>query len=240
MKTLEGPQKGKRGDVVASRNHYGQHLRQAGRPKKRPTAARLKADEAMRIISDAWNDLAEEQRQRWHVAGPNVPSRKVLGKAGHLDGRGFFSKVNLPRARLGQKLLTEPPAEGDFGESPFVAFEVTNDSEGMALVLTLARDLAGEIFVRASPPCNAGKSRNWDYRVLGLLKAPVKGPNNITRLYVEKYDVPPVGKRIFIEARQQMNGWRGKPWKADAVVPPWKFGSERRKGRRSSRQTPGV
>ena len=61
------------------------------------------------------------------MAGPYVPSRKVLGKAGRLDGRGFFSKVNLPRVRLGQELLQS--AQPNFGQNPAVAFTITNVGE---------------------------------------------------------------------------------------------------------------
>jgi hypothetical protein len=59
MRTLDGPQTGARGDVVASRNHYGQHLRKRGRPGKRLTVARFQSDTAMRIVAEAWNHLAE-------------------------------------------------------------------------------------------------------------------------------------------------------------------------------------
>ena len=51
MKTFDGPQSGARGDVVASRNHYGQHLRTRGRPGKRFTVARFQSDTAMRIVA---------------------------------------------------------------------------------------------------------------------------------------------------------------------------------------------
>ena len=228
MKTLEGPQRGSQGDVVASANHYGQHLHKKGHPKKRGTRARLDADEAMRLVAEVWNSLTDAQMDRWALTGPQVPSRKVLGKAGRLDARGFFFKVNVPRARLGQKLLLEPPVQPDFGTIPFVGFDITNDGEGMSLELTLSRAIGEEIFVRASPPLNRGRRRNWDHRVLGTLKASAKGINGLTRLYVDKFDVPPVGKRIFIEVCQQLNGWRGKPWKASAVVPPWQARPRRR------------
>ncbi len=89
------------------------------------TVARVQADTAMRIVADAWNDLTDEQRDRWHVTGPYVSSRKVIGKAGHLHGRGFFFKVNLPRARLGQELLLKPPAQAGFSRNPAVAFTIT-------------------------------------------------------------------------------------------------------------------
>jgi hypothetical protein len=72
MKTLEGPQIGAHGEIVASRNHYGQHLRKKGHPKKLLTVARLQSDTAMRIVAEAWNSLTDEQRERWYMAGPYV------------------------------------------------------------------------------------------------------------------------------------------------------------------------
>jgi hypothetical protein len=229
MKKLESPQVGSLGDVVASTNHYGQHLHKKGQPKKRRTKARLDSDQAMRVVAEAWNNLTDEQYQRWAIAAPNVPSRKVLGKAGRLDPRGLFAKINLPRARLGQRVLIEPPPKPDFDSCPFLAFTIKTDDEGMWIELWLARVPAEDILLRASPPCNAGRRRNWDYRVLGLLKAPAKGPNNITRLYVDKFDLPPVGKRIFLQAQQQVDGWRGQPWQASAVVPQWKSRTPRKR-----------
>ncbi len=240
MKTLDGPQVGAHGEIVAGRNHYGQHLRKKGHPKKRLTVARVEADIAMRIVAKAWNSLTEEQAHRWALAGPYVPSRKVLGKAGHLDGRGFFFKVNLPRARLGQELLLEPPAQAGFGPNPAVAFTITNDKWDFAMELTLARAPTEEIMLWASPPCNPGKRRNWDYRVLGLLQTPVEGANNFRRLYVKRFGVPPVGKRVFVRVRQQTNGWRGEPWEASAVVPLREGGAECRSKRPDRGTNRGV
>jgi hypothetical protein len=227
MKTLDVPQSGKLGDKVASRNHYGPYLHKAGRPAKKRTVARLESDEAMRTVAEAWNRLTDEQRDRWYVTGPNVPSRKVLGKAGKLDGRGFFCKVNLPRARLGLELLLDPPARAEPGPNPAVAFTISNDQWDIALELTLARAPTQEVelVVWASPPCNAGKRRNWDYRLVGLLRAPVEGVNNIRKMYVKRFGVPPVGKRVFVRVQQQVDGWRSKPWEGSAVVQPREGGS---------------
>jgi hypothetical protein len=240
MRTLDGPQVGAHGEIVASRNHYGQHLRKKGHPKKRLTEARAQSDTAMRIVAEAWNNLTDEQRDRWYVAGPYVPSRKVFGKTGRLDGRGFFFKANLSRARFGQELVLEPLAQAAFGRNPAAAFTITNDKWDFAMELTLARAPTEEIMLWASPPCNAGKKRNWDYRVLGLLPRPVEGANNFRRLYVKRFGVPPAGKRVFVRVRQQTNGWRGDPWEASAVVPPREGGPESRSNRSGRGSNRGV
>jgi hypothetical protein len=136
--------------------------------------------------------------------------------------------------------LLEPPAQEAFGQNPAVAFTIINDKWDFAMELTLARAPTEEIMLWASPPCNAGKRRNWDYRVLGLLQTPVEGANNFRKLYVKRFGVPPVGKRVFIRVRQQMNGWRGESWEGSAVVPPREGGSGSQSDRRGRRANRGV
>ena len=104
----------------------------------------------------------------------------------------------------------------------------------------LAGVLAEDIKIYGSPPCNRGKQRNWDYRVLGSVAAGEKGSIDITQIYVMRFGKPPIGKRLFIRARQQMNGWQGKPWDASAVVPPRQGGSGSRKDRQGKGTTQGV
>jgi hypothetical protein len=173
----------------------------------------------MSAVSAGWEGLSDEQREAWEVAGAKVPSRRVLGKAGRLDGRGCFAKVNLPRARLGQELLKEPPARVVFDPNPVTGFTIVRGRKGTTLTLTLDRRPVQELLVYGSPPCNQGKRRCWDLRVLGLLAGAAKGPNEITELYAAKYGLPRAGKRVFIRVRQQMMGWRGDAWEGNAVVP---------------------
>jgi hypothetical protein len=85
--------------------------------------------------------------------------------------------------------------------------------------LLLAGTPTEEFVLWASPPCNAGKRRNWNYRVLGLLQTPVDGANNFRRLYVKRFGVLPVGKRVFVRVRQQTNGWRASRGKAARLSP---------------------
>jgi hypothetical protein len=47
----------------------------------------------------------------------------------------------------------------------------------------------------------------------------VSAIGDITKLYVDKYGVPPVGKRVFIHTRQQVNGLRDAAKQITAVVP---------------------
>ncbi len=220
MKKLDVPQVGSQGDEVASRNRYGPHWRKKGRPKRKPTPDRRQADWAMREVAAAWNEVTDEQWQLWAIAAASESSKKVLGKSSTLDPRACFSKVNIPRARLGMELLMEPPPRKAFGPNPVQAFAIVHRREGIALKLLLDRVPDAEILVRAAPPANPGRRRHWDYRVLDVLRNPVAGLNDFTELFVRKYGVPRVGRRVFIQTWQQRDGWRGTPWQASVVVPP--------------------
>ena len=122
MKKLDVPQVGSQGDVVASRNHYGPHWRKKGRPKRRLTPAKRHSEAGMRTAADVWENITDEQRQAWDVAGARTPSRKVLGKAGHLSGHELCSKINNSRAAIGLEPLEWPPVPVEFGPSQVVGF----------------------------------------------------------------------------------------------------------------------
>ena len=68
-------------------------------------------------------------------------------------------------------------------------------------------------------PCSRGISVPRRFTILGPLPAPSAGVSDITDLYVEKYDAPPVGSRIFIRTLQIINGWQDLPKQTTATVP---------------------
>ena len=65
MKTPKGPQRGKRGKVVASRNHFGSYERAHTSPKKDRTPSQQRTTAGFGVISRAWSELTEAQRQAW-------------------------------------------------------------------------------------------------------------------------------------------------------------------------------
>ena len=54
---------------------------------------------------------------------------------------------------------------------------------------------------------------------IGLLPAPKRGMCDITKLYVAKFGVPPVGKKVFIRI-QQMNDYSGSVFYTTSAVVP--------------------
>ena len=187
--------------------------------KKAPTPDQLRAREEMILLSAAWERLTDEQREAWGVAARADRRGSRTVRARRRTGRRAFFKVNSRRLALKQELLTDPPGPGSFYPTPWVRLLITNRAGRITLKLYLAHGRAEGVMVSSWHPCNAG-AMVWNKFVrLGLLPAPHRGMCDITRLYVAKFGVPPVGKKIFIRV-QQMNDYSGRLlYTTSAVVP---------------------
>jgi hypothetical protein len=193
MRFQDVPQKGKRGKIVASRNRFGQYLKQFVPPKQPGTAAQLGVWGKMTELSWLWNELSDERREAWYRLASNVESRRSLGQSGPLDGILLFKKINAVLRTCRRELLLDPPPLPAFGPNPVVGFTVRERRGGVSLKVKLSpnvrcadRPVLEDLMVFAWAPCNAGVAKNGLYAFLGLLPAPVKSESDITRLYFKK------------------------------------------------------
>ncbi len=79
MRTLDGPRRGKRGKIVASRNRFGQYEREWVSPRKTGTPARRRVWGHLAQFSGLWKQLTEEQRAGWRKLAERERSRPTLG-----------------------------------------------------------------------------------------------------------------------------------------------------------------
>ena len=135
------------------------------------------------------------------------------------SGRRSFFKANSHRLALRQDLLTEPPGSGSVCPFPIVRLVITNHGGRIALKLRLASGRAEGVMVSASRPCNAGVTVGRKFCRIGLLPAPERGMSDITELYVARFDLPPVGKKIFIRV-QQMHDYMGSMVQTTSAIVP--------------------
>ena len=173
----------------------------------------------MRTLSAAWNNLTEEQRQAWNDAARTNRRGGHAARSRRRSGRRLFVKVNSRRLALGQGLLAWPPGPESFRPTPTLRFEITNRGGRIALQLSVTDGQAEGVMVSSWHPCNAGVMVWKKFVRIGLLPAPTGGMSDITRQYVAKYGLPPVGKKIFLRI-QQMNDYVGSIVQVlSAVVP---------------------
>ena len=249
MRMQDVPQRGKRGMIVASRNRFGQYLKQFVSPKQPGTAAQRGVWGNMTELSRVWNELSDERRKAWRRCALDVHSRPRFGQSGPLDGAQLFKKINSVLATCGREPLLDPPPMPVFGPNPVVGFVIRASKGGLALKLKVSAEFGADarlpfedLMVFAWAPRNAGVDKNSHYAFLGLLSAPAKGESGITKLYLKKlkewrrlkdksYHLPLEGSRIFIRVWQQMNGWENETgmFQADALAPArtWPRGVEK-------------
>jgi hypothetical protein len=192
-----------------------------GPKPKRHTPAQKRSFKDLGLTSRGWRELTEDQRTAWRHRAGGVRSRTRQRRSRPLKGQQFFNKINSVLALLGRERRTDPPPEPRFGPNPVGEFTITGAGKTLALKLRVGGPLVEEIMVFASPPLSAGRGYCGDYRFLGLLPAPVEHLSDITRLYIQKFGVPPPNSRIFIRVWPEVDGWecRGEVRLANALVP---------------------
>jgi hypothetical protein len=219
MKTPKTPQSGKRGKVIASRNHFGSYEREHVSARKARTPTQRRTTAGFGAISQAWRELTEDQRQAWIAEASHSKSRSRFGESYSLTGQTYFMRINNLRAGFGLDLLADPPPRAQHIPNPVRAFIITNRRGRISLMLELAEPPTGDIMVFGAPPCSPGRYKCFKCPRLGPLPAPVGRLSEITTLYVLKYGVPPVGMRVFIRTRPQNDGPRDRFLELHAVVP---------------------
>jgi len=198
---------------MAGRRH------KAAARKKGPTAEQRRARAEMCTLSAAWNELADEQREAW---GVKARTNRRGGRAARLrlrSGRRWFMKVNFRRLALEQGLLTDPPGAESTCVTPIVRLVITNHAGRIALQVRVVQGRAEGVMVSSWHPCSAGTMVWRKFIRIGLLPVPHRGLSDITRLYVAKFGVPPVGKKVFIRIQQMKDYWGSVAYTTSAVVP---------------------
>ena len=219
MKIIDVPQSGKLGTFISFRTRFGQFRRRYVVPKDPRSPAQVGVRSRFGRVSARWRVLSDKQRAAWIAAAGEVSSRSRLGKSGPLSGCQLFVKINSNLAFIGQAQVDDPPNYPQFGASPVGNLTITNARGAIALKLSVPTTPTGNILVWGTVPGSAGAAFPGRFAFLGMLPNPVAGVSDITKLYVDKYGVPPVGKRVFIHTRQQVNGWQEAAKQITAVVP---------------------
>ena len=219
MKIRDIPQSGKRGLNVSMKSPFGLISRIAGIPANPRTPAQMSVRAILSRVAASWRGLQEAQRAAWMAAAKEVKSTSRLGQSGALSGFQLFAKINCTLAQFGQDTVTAPPAHPEFPELAPASLIITNTTGVIALKLACPTDPGENTIVRASAPLSQGRENSRDYRIIGACPPAVAGSANITGLYTARYGVPPVGKKVFVQVNQAVNGWEDLPVTFSAIVP---------------------
>jgi len=188
-------------------------------PANPRTPAQMGVRNILKRVSASWRALTEVQRAAWMAAAKEAKSSSRLGQNGALTGFLLFTKINCTLAEFGQDTVTAPPPYPQFPELAPSSLVITNAAGVITLKLACPTDPGENTIVRGSAPVSQGREICRDFRVLGTCPAVVGGSANITGLYTARYGVPPVGKKVFVQVNQAVNGWEDLPVTFSAIVP---------------------
>ena len=219
MKIQDVPQTGSLGETVSYKNRYGLIRRRKIIPRDPRTPVQAERRAAFQRARSFWGTLTDEQMLDWDAVAKKRRTRAVLGQSGPLSGYELSVKINVRLAMLGLPMTPNPTPAPDFPANPTVRLIATNAGGTVSLKLQVSAKPVQYVLVFGARPQGPGVSYVCDYAFLGVLPDPDGDLIDITGLYVAKYGPPPVGKRIFIQALQQIDGWQDHPKTLRARVP---------------------
>jgi len=219
MRILDIPQTGKLGTTVSVRTRYGQIRRRYAVPGKALSPAQPRIRGTFGRVRFLWRVLTDEQRATWTTPAQDVSSQPCLGQFGRLSGYLLFMKINSTLAYQGLPPVVTPTERPTFDANPVRELVITNTGGVIDLKLSVPTAPASDILVLGTYPRSPGVTFAKHFTILGRLPAPEAGYSTITKLYVDRYGVPPVGMRVFIRTRQVQNGWEDLPRQTTALVP---------------------
>lgn len=220
MKKKEPPKVGKCGHKVWRIGQHGQVSYPRIIPANPQSPRQTNVREIWAAVSARWSLITQEQRDCWCAAAAKHNCRRRLGQTGPLAGPQLFQAINTTLEYYGRKQLDLPPPQPVFPRPAISAMQITNGPGGIRILLTCAHDPGDHTIVSASFPQSARKKVWTDCRFIGFCPAAVGGSADVTALYRATFGVPFIGSKVFLEAKQMINGWEDKPRKFSALVPP--------------------
>lgn len=188
---------------VASKNRYGQYLRNKTTPVNPQTSFQQNARQILASISASWRELTFAQRQSWNAGQVNFPFTDIFGDVRYLSGQTLFVKLNANLAKIGQPLIDSAPLPVGIPtiEAEALVAEVT---AGVLTTLDATFDIATvpagyQLAVFATPPTAPGISfvKNR-FRFIGTATVTTNEADLLT-LYSARFGTEAViGQRVFV------------------------------------------
>ena len=220
MKILDIPQSGKRGLTVSQSGRNGQFSRALVIPANPQTDAQLRVRNFLRSVASTWSStLTQAQRNAWTAEASQHQSRARLGQSGPLTGFQLYAKINCSLLIIGSAEVTTPPPAPAFGLLPVSGLVVSNAAGVITLKLTTTGSPPEGTMLWGAKPCSQGRACRPGVVYLGTLGSPVSNEIDISSAYTARYGSPAVGKKVFVEVNQNIDGWEDIHPRFSAIVP---------------------
>lgn len=217
MKVLTIPQSGSLAGQTASRNRFGQYLRNRSIPVNPNSTQQGVVRSRLSVNAAAWRALTNAQRAGWSDLGLSMARTDSLGQSYTLTGFQAYCSVNNNLSACGTSNVSDAP--GLSTPSGLLTATITLTAAAFSVAYTATPLATGvKLMTFVSPQRSAGRSFEGDFRLLAVSAAAAATPANIYAAYVAKFGVPIVGNRIFLSLVTSVNGFQSGPLVTSAVV----------------------
>lgn len=165
MKQINVPQSGSQASTTASRNRFGQYLRNRRAPVNVNSVRQQEVRASFAAGSLAWAELTEVQRDAWRTYASGITRTDSLGQSINLTGFQTFVGQYTLNLDVGIAAPTAPPA-GDTPNIATLGFGDTTAAGFSAEVGVVTPTPMPFVQVFSSPPMSPGRNFNNDYRLI--------------------------------------------------------------------------
>lgn len=193
---------------VASKNRYGNYLRNKVTPVNPQTSFQQAARQRLGNLSASWRELTQAQRNSFIDGTQNMPVTDIFGDIQHLSGQALFIRLNGNLEKVGQPRIDVMPELVGFPEVAITSVTATATAGALtALEVDTAINGAANaaipagysLAVYATDAVPAGiefvKQR---FRFLGTATQTADEPLDLTAQWNARFGAIQSGARIFV------------------------------------------
>lgn len=210
---------------VASKNRYGNYLRNKVTPVNPQTSYQQAARQLLGALSSQYRGLTDAQRLSWINGAPNFPFTDIFGDVRYLSGQTLYVKLNTNLVNAGQAAISTAPLPVGVPELAItdVTAEITTGSlSDLTIGVSETTVPAGfALAVYATPPTPAAiqfvKNR---YRFIGIASV-TTGEADILTAYTARFgSAAAQGEQIHVRVAliSTTTGQQGTPSGAAGTV----------------------
>ena len=185
--------------VTAAKTRGRKYIRNRGYGGAARTSYQASVKSVFKQLSQAWQNLTNEQMLAWHAAANSAQGRSVLGTKSKISGSNLFSRLNFWVVTAGGSIMTTPPALT--GVAAPAAATVALSASAMTFTLDSIPDSVTnlKLVILASEPQSNGVNRAYSKAAaFTSLQTPVATAINIKADYDAKNGTPTAGNpKVF-------------------------------------------
>lgn len=217
MKYLGETRSGSYAGQTASRNRFGQYVRNRSVPVNPNSVAQGAVRARLSNNAAAWRALTDVQRAGWTSLGLDITRTDSIGQTYNLTGFQAYCLVNNNNLAAGNAIVSAAPLLVDPGT--LLTLTVTLTAAAFSLAYTATPLSAGvRIFASASPQRSAGRAFEGDFRLIAVSAAAAASPLVLTTAYAARLGTPVTGMKVFLSLTLYQGGFQGPPLLSSAIV----------------------